>query len=101
SKKQEARSKKSECRVKVVIRSSDKRLMRYEAWARKHLSREVIEVIVDTTRKTGVRWRSWYVYFGAVPLSSIRAIEYADPARRAAEAECEANTAAFAYPTKA
>jgi len=83
---------KSECRIKVVIPSTDKRLVRWEVWVRKHQSAEDAEWMCAAAERAGLSWRSYYVYFGTVPRSKFRAIEYADPRMRAeAEAEFKRN----------
>jgi hypothetical protein len=77
--------KKSECRVTVVIPATDKRLVRFGKLMKKNFPQKVIK----NWRKSALAgvWssamKSWYVYFGDVPLTKLQAIEYADSKRRA------------------
>ena len=84
--KTETISSYSEARITVVIPSTDRRLVRWESWLRKHCSAERFEELAKVSEQTsaeiGVDWKDWYVYFGAVPPNRIRAIEYADPEKR-------------------
>jgi hypothetical protein len=73
---------KSEVRITVVIPSRDRRLARYEPWLR-HKHPELISTVEEVAARTGARWQAWYIYFGAVALNRFRAVEYADPAKRA------------------
>jgi hypothetical protein len=68
-----------ECRITVVIPSTDRRLVRWQTWARKHAP-ELIRALVDKGVTTP--WRDDWCYFGDVPLERIRAIEHADPVLR-------------------
>lgn len=74
---------RSECRITVVIPSTDKRLVRWEVWLRKHVSADEMKEMTAFFNTTGIAWKAFYVYRGAVPLSRFRAVEYADPNRRA------------------
>ena len=78
------------CRITVVIPSTDKRLMRWEKWLRKQHSIQLpnrkplsVEQYIDA--RTAFQWKNYFVYFGAILLSKIRAIEYANPMMRATE----------------
>src|SRR5713101_1474374 len=84
--------KPSECRVAVDIPSTDKRLVKYSAWMIENLGLEAMERIRkgDCLCHRPELWAaimsSWYIYFGDVSLSKFRAVEYADPKKRAAMA---------------
>ncbi len=71
--------KPADCRIEVTIASSDKRLVHWIQYARKH-SRA--PHLIDKAGVGGMT--SWWLYLGDIPLRKIRAVEYADPARRAA-----------------
>src|SRR5262249_28107131 len=78
-----------EVRIKVVIPDMDYRLVLYEKWKRQHFSedelRRVDEYALETALANGatgrLAWRKWYLYFGSIPVSRFRAVEYADSAR--------------------
>jgi hypothetical protein len=73
----------SKFRATVEIPSTDKRLVRYDEWMKKNFAPKVIKAAhADPDLPPGVNWKSWYMYFGDVPPSKIRAVEYADPKRR-------------------
>lgn len=72
----------SQCRITVVIPTTDKRLMRWETWMRNHLSADELAKVVSVVSEAA--WRTWYIYFGVVPLTRFRTVEYADPQKRAA-----------------
>ena len=74
---------KSDIRITVAIPSTDHRLARYEPWLRRKHP-ELINTVEGVAAQTGARWQEWYIYFGVVPLRRIRAVEYADAARRSA-----------------
>jgi hypothetical protein len=84
---------KEGCRIKLFIPSSDKRLVRWETWLRKHGEHELLAGLKEGRINTGKgdAWKSFWCYFGTVPLSMFRKIEFADPEKRAAY---EANTPA-------
>jgi hypothetical protein len=77
------RAHAEEARITVVIPSTDRRLVRWENWMRKHCHPAIVRVADETAKKIGIDWRAWYVYFGAVPLSRFRVVDYADPDKRA------------------
>ena len=61
-----------EVRITLVIPSHDRALVRFEKW----LNRKgpwLVETVAQTGREKGLRWRSWYLYFGAIPLSKAQA----------------------------
>jgi hypothetical protein len=76
----------AQVRITVVIPSTDRRLVRWEKWMRRHCDPNLLRVADETAKKGGFDWRAWYVYFGAVPLSRFRLVDYADPDRRASQA---------------
>jgi hypothetical protein len=69
-----------ELRITLVIPSTDRRLVRCADWMRKH-DPDLYRIAVSLGH-TG--WETLYCYFGIVPVSYLRAVEYADPERRAA-----------------
>ena len=87
--------KKDCARIKVVIPSTDKRLMKWETWLREQsfvlfngrvfLPSEMINAIYAHNL---MGYKFCYVYFGSIPPSEFRGVEYADPQMRA-ETETE------------
>jgi hypothetical protein len=87
--------KKHNTRIKVVIPSTDKQLMKWETWLRKQsvvlfdgrvfLPSELINTIYAHNL---MGYKFYYVYFGSIPPSKFRVIECADPQMRA-ETEAE------------
>ena len=87
--------KKDCARIKVVIPSTDKRLMKWETWLREQsfvsfndrifLPSEMINAIYAHKL---MGYKFCYVYFGSIPPSEFRGVEYADPQMRA-ETETE------------
>jgi hypothetical protein len=87
--------KKHNARIKVVIPSSDKRLVKWETWLREQsfvlfngrvfLPSEMINAIYAHNL---MGYKFYYVYFGSIPPSEFRVVEYADPQMRA-ETETE------------
>jgi hypothetical protein len=67
----------SEVRIKLKISSSDRRLVYIPKLMRKYAG------LIPPLDATSPHWRSFYLYFGDVPLELIIKVEYADPARRA------------------
>jgi hypothetical protein len=78
-------SETDQCRIKLVIPSTDKRLVYWPKWARKHAP-DIIEKLLkcDCGLNHRRQVETTYCYFGTVPLFYFREIEYADPARRLA-----------------
>jgi hypothetical protein len=68
-----------EVRVTLVIPLTDRRLVRLADWWRKH-DPDLYRIAVSLG---GRAWETFYCYFGTVPVSYLRAVEYADPERRA------------------
>ena len=64
-----------EVRIKVVIPTSDKRLIHAPKLLRKRLSPEQL---AGFDAETGKAWRTFYIFLGDVPLNCLRAVEYAD-----------------------
>ena len=62
-----------------VIPSTDRRLVRWVGWAREY-DPDAYRIAVSLGH-TG--WEAFYCYFGTVPVSYLRAVEYTDPERRA------------------
>jgi len=73
-------SSHAEVRIKLVIPSSDRRLVHLPNLLRKRLSPEQLARVDAETDRAG---RTFYVFFGDIPLDRFRAVEYADAARRA------------------
>jgi hypothetical protein len=81
--------RKSEYRITVVIPSTDKKLVRWDRWMRKHHPPDIAERLLAACAQMGnSAWKNYWLYLGPVPLSRFRAIEHADPQKRA-EAESE------------
>jgi hypothetical protein len=76
--------KGSECRITAVIPFTDRSLVSWEKWARKHFAEDELDSAFNEVRSRKVNYKSWYIYFGEVSRSKLRKIEYADPQRRAA-----------------
>ena len=82
--------KKAALDIKVVIPSTDKRLMKWETWvgeqyvvlfnARIFLPSETINAIYAHDL---MGYKFYYVYFGSIPPSEFQLVDYADPQRRA------------------
>ena len=75
-----------EVRIKVVIPSSDKRLIHAPKLLRKRLSPEQL---AGFDAETGKAWRTFYIFLGSVPLDCFRAVEYADAELREAVSSVE------------
>jgi hypothetical protein len=73
-----------ECRISVVIPSHDRRLVFWKRWAQKHRP-DLLEKLAhcDCGIDHGPAIETNYCYFGSLPLTMFRAVEYADPERRA------------------
>lgn len=70
----------SKVRIRLVITSSDRRLIYLPKLLRKRLAPEQLaDLDADIARD----FRSFYMYLGDIPLDCLRAVEYADAARRA------------------
>jgi hypothetical protein len=65
-----------EVRLTVVIPSTDKRLVRWYKWVRKHCP-HLVEIMEKTSRENNLGAEGWYLYLGPVPLGRIRAVEHA------------------------
>jgi hypothetical protein len=65
-----------ECRIKLVVPSTDKRLVKWSRWLRKHQP-SLIDALrrCDCGRDHIPSLKEHWVYFGDVPLSMFRAIE--------------------------
>jgi hypothetical protein len=59
----DAMSAHAEVRITVVIPSTDRRLVRWEKWMRRHCDPDLLRVADETAKKGGFDWREWYVYF--------------------------------------
>ena len=82
------KQRKSECRITVVIPSTDRRLVRWQKWMRKRHPPHIAEQLIAACGSgTGDAWKNFWLYLSPVPLSMLRTIEYADPQRRAAAEE--------------
>jgi hypothetical protein len=74
-----------DCRIKLSIPSHDPKLVRWEPWCNKHAP-HIIDILINKCT-CGVDHtpsiRNTWVYFGIVPVSAFRVVEYADPEKRA------------------
>lgn len=101
-----------ECRLTIELSTISKRLVSWPKWlGRVRIYepetglRSGLEIFEAAEGNGGIRidlgrepteaesraWRHWYVYFGDVPRSAIRSVEYADP-KRSAEAKASGQT---------
>jgi hypothetical protein len=73
-----------EVRIRLVIPSSDKRLIHVPKLLRKLLCPEERASLEAGLNEVSTAWREWYFYQGDIPCGAgyIRAIEYADEATR-------------------
>ena len=91
---------RSDCRITCVIPVRDKRLMHWPQWLRKNLPPDQHQQAIALNEQTGTPWRSYWIYFGAVPRDYLRAVEYADPNLRAqANAERQRDPSKFVNPS--
>jgi len=82
---------KRDCaRIKVVIPSTDKRLMKWETWLQQQslvsLDGRLFhpsEMINAIYAHNLMSYKFYYVYFGSIPSSEFRLVDHADPQRRA------------------
>jgi len=92
-------SERGNCRIRLAIPSHDRRLVHWPKWLRKRAP-AVIELLALCDIEAGsnrhiTQMNTTWCYFGNVPLTYFRAVEYADPAERAAyEANPDAEAAA-------
>ena len=87
----------NECRITVAIPSSNRRLVRWGTWLRKQYPPVIADVMIAGAAKMGSNsharngtadaWRRFWLYLDPVPLNMIRAIEHADPQKRAEAGE--------------
>jgi hypothetical protein len=79
-------SQLDDCRIRLAIPSHDRRLVHWPKWLCKHSPETIYLLLVacDCGRDHRPSMNATYVYFGPVPLTHFRAIEYADPVKRAA-----------------
>ena len=66
-----------EARVAVVISSTDRRLVHWHRYARKHAVEGGWEHYQSSLAKVTREFERWYVYFDAIPLERIADIDYA------------------------
>jgi len=61
--------------------------VRFGDWMKKNFTPKQIKMMKNDPLTPKGLWtaemKSWYMYFGDVPLSKIRAVEYADPKEKA------------------
>src|SRR5262245_57787555 len=62
-------------RITLVIPSTDRRLVRLADWLREH-DPDLYRIAVSLGHTA---WKTFYCYFDTVPVSYLRAVEYADP----------------------
>jgi hypothetical protein len=67
----------------LFIPSNDKRLVHWITWLREHSEHEVLAAAEAHGRERGIRWRSWYCYFGIVPPSMFRGMYLTEAGLRA------------------
>jgi hypothetical protein len=87
-------SERGNCRITLAIPSHDRRLVNHYKWLRKHAP-HIIDLLrmCDCPCDHIAQMRRAWCYFGTVPPTYFRTIEYADPAKRLAfeqAGECEA-----------
>jgi hypothetical protein len=70
-----------EARIKLLIASSDRRLIHLPKLLRR-LEPWEIENLDTTSAEVGGNWRSFFIYEADIPPSHFRAVEFADPAKR-------------------
>ena len=58
---------RSDCRITCVIPVRDKRLMHWPQWLRKNLPSDQHQQAIALNEQSGAPWRSYWIYFGAVP----------------------------------
>jgi len=74
-----------ECRIEVEIPRSDSRLFKWNTYLERYGKPGLMEAAKRADAEQGSNTlSSWWLYFGDIPARRIVAIEYADPARRAA-----------------
>ncbi len=62
----------AEVRIELVIPSSDKRLVPYPKYFRKHTGHAIDIVKIPQTEEA----KRFYLYFGDIPLSALRVVNY-------------------------
>jgi hypothetical protein len=60
-------------RIKVVIPSSDRRLVKWTTWGRKHCQPRTFEGLIS---KNGTRYKTWWLYFGVIKPDLFQAVDY-------------------------
>jgi hypothetical protein len=76
----------SEVRITAVIPSSDRKLVSWMTYLRRH-DRQLLEYLRTYNAKVREGLSDYYLYFGHVPSARIERIAYADPKARAAMTE--------------
>jgi hypothetical protein len=67
---------------------------------RRNLPSDQHQQAIALNEQAGTPWRSYWIYFGAVPRGYLRAVEYADPNLRAqANAERQRDPSKFMNPS--
>jgi hypothetical protein len=61
-----------ECVISLFIPSNDKGLVPWATWLHQHNQHAVLAAAEQEGRERGIRWRSWYCYFGIIPPSMFR-----------------------------
>ena len=68
---EETWKRKSECRITVVIPSTDRRLVRWQKWMRKRHPPHIAEQLIAACGSgTGDAWKNFWLYLSPVPLST-------------------------------
>src|SRR5262249_23140855 len=63
---------KQAVRITCIIPSTDRRLVSWKKYARKHLSADDNQKLI---RADGSKHKTWYLFFGTVPPEQFRAVE--------------------------
>jgi hypothetical protein len=72
----------SEARIKLVIQSTDKRLVAWPKYVRRN-ARVPVEALHKIVNSISTEWQHWYLYFGNIPPDAFRAVETTEEAVRA------------------
>lgn len=60
-------------RITVVVPTTDRKLVRWRKWSRKHCEPKTYDLL---TKANGHKHDTWWIYFGLIEPSRFRAIEY-------------------------
>lgn len=62
---------KEAIRITVMIPSSDRKLVTWTKWGRKHCEPRFFNAL----NRKGHNWRTWYIYFGVIPSARFKSID--------------------------